>query len=410
MSNFTLQQAAHLARKTGFSALPSTVQLLMESGSTENAIERLFNIQGATQRLPNWHNALPFERSKDPVVRSQNKATRIQWSRELRYWWFTQMLNNPSSLQEKMTLFWANHFTSSLRKVKWPPAMLAQNQLLRRYALGNFRDMLKGVLQDPAMLIYLDNVNNHKRSPNENLARELLELFTMGEGNYLEQDIKELSRALTGASIDRSTKAYLFKKNAHDDGSKTLFGESGYFTPDDVANLILKQEPTARFIAGKIWAFLVGNTPSEEILSEIAWIFSSSDYDISLLIKNILQHDTFWQSKGLQIKSPMELLVGSTQLLEMGTIPERRFIRFSKMLGQDLFNPPNVKGWPEGLDWYNTSTLLLRERFSRMSARKARTIPDLTFALATDCVVQLPDPQHKRYLFTMLTDPAYQVI
>src|SRR5690606_1947830 len=151
-----------------------------------------------------------------------------------------EMVVTPSPLTERMTLFWHNHFTSSLQKVKWAPALLQQNQTLRKHATGSFRELLHAVLHDPSMLVYLDNVQNRKDSPNENLARELLELFTLGEGHYEEDDIKEVARALTGYRIHRPTMAFRFAKRQHDDGVKTILGHTGEYDADDVVDIILK--------------------------------------------------------------------------------------------------------------------------------------------------------------------------
>lgn len=397
MASLTLAQASHLARRAGFSAQQDVVDTLMLASSTAEAVNALLALPSSVLPLPEWSNIMSSRQLPDDVSKDEIKSLRRDWSKELKHWWFKQMVSNSSPIQEKMTLFWANHFTSSLKKVKWPPTLLAQNQLLRDNAIGSYKEMLKGILQDPAMLIYLDNANSKKKSPNENLARELLELFTMGEGSYSEQDVKELARALTGASVNRNTGLYEFKERIHDTGEKTIFGQTGSFTPDDVADLILKQSDVAPFIVKKIAKFFVSVEPTSVQLDELATIFINSDYQIAPVLSALLNGDEFWQDQGKMIKSPMELLVGSTQLFQLPEFNQRRFRYVSKALGQDLFDPPHVKGWSEGKAWYHTGTVLMREKVTRYVARQANTQPTLEQMLAVSSVALLPDTDSNSY-------------
>ena len=410
MTALTLPQACHLARRTGFSALPAQVEALMTFADQQDAIDGLLHQPGSEHSLPDWHDLPPPGRTDDMETRQQRQQQRNRMGSDLKYWWFEQMHRNSAPLQEKMTLFWANHFTSSLKKVKWPPALLAQNRTLRANSLGSFRTLLDAMIKDPAMLIYLDNTNSKKHAPNENLARELLELFSMGEGQYSEQDIKELARALTGAAVNQSTGLYQFRRWAHDAGRKTIFGETARFAPDDLADLILRQPQVAPFITNKIWQFLVGTAPEAQDLSTLSQGFRDSNYDIAALVKQILNHAAFWQSAGQIIKSPMELLVGSYQLFGFATPRQRQLLQALKSMGQDLFDPPNVKGWPEGNAWYTSANLAMRERVVGYVVAHAEQQPPLTFVLATDPVGNLPSPESPRYLSAMLFDPAYQVV
>lgn len=409
MSALTVAEACHLSRRTGFCAQPKIVEALISFDSREDAIDALLTQSSSLIDLPEWHDTTPFGKTAAPEQKQRNKQLRRQMSAELKYWWFQQMVSNTSSVQEKMTLFWANHFTSSLKKVKWPPALLAQNLLLREHALGNFGDLLNGILRDPAMLLYLDNANSKKGAPNENLARELMELFTLGEGNYSETDVKELSRALTGASVNRRTGQYSFRRRAHDSGEKTILGNTGNFTPSDVAALLLEQPTLPHFICEKVWRFIVGTSIDALMLDELATHFSQSNFNIADMVKRILVHPDFWSSQGLIIKSPMELIVGSTQLFELPLAPIRQFISTSRALGQDLFDPPHVKGWAEGRAWYNTSTLATREKVASFVARRATRIPSETEALAITAVATLPVPSHRSFVQHLVHDPAYHV-
>ena len=269
--------------------------------------------------------------------------------------------------------------------------------------------MLEAILQDPAMLIYLDNTNSKKQSPNENLARELLELFTMGEGNYTEEDIKELARALTGASIEQRTGLYKFQHRNHDNGVKTIFGETANFTPDDVADLILRQPQTGLFITDKLWRFFVNDVPDTETIAAISNRFVENDYDISMLLRELFLQEAFWAAQGEQIKSPMELVVGSMQLLDIDMLSQRQVLAFSKSMGQDLFDPPHVKGWASGKAWYTTGNLAIREQATQYFALHAKLTPDIAQLLATDAVATLPAAEQPHYLRSILSDPSFQI-
>lgn len=321
------------------------------------------------------------------------------------------MLSANSPLHEKMVLFWHGHFTSSLKKVKWPPALLKQNLLFRQHAMGSFRDLLAGVLKDPAMLIYLDNANSRRQAPNENLARELLELFTLGEGNYAEEDIKALAQSLTGASVNRRTGEYQYRRRFHDTSVKTLFGETGDFGPDDVVDLILKQPQVGSFMTNQLWQYFVGTPISESALQAVSQAFVEDGFQISTLLVELFKRDEFWQASGQQMKSPMDLIVGTSNLLGANSLGEQQFIRLSRGMQQDLFDPPNVKGWPGGDAWYSSVSLVPRELFCQKISRRVSsvTLPQIEQLLAIQAMSDLPDPDSERYLPSVLSDPAYQV-
>lgn len=409
MANVTFTQACHLARRAGFAALPSQVNLLMSADSLQEAVDSLVSQEGFISDLPDWHDLAPYPRTRDTEVREQRQQQRRSMGGELKTWWYLQMAENSAPLVEKMTLFWANHFTSSLSKVKWAPALLQQNLLLRQHALGSFRDLLDGIIHDPAMLIYLDNANSRKEAPNENLARELLELFTMGEGQYSETDIKELARALTGASVSRKTGKYQFKRRFHDKDEKTIFNETANFGPDDLADLILRQPQVSTFICTKLWTFFVDKNPDQATIESIAADFVSSGYQLSEVVGKLMLTNQFWTSHGEQIKSPAELIVGSSLLLELPLVRDRQITGLFKQMRQDLFEPPNVKGWPDGYAWYSTQAVPVREQFSQLLSRRASLDAGPEYLLATNPVATLPDEDANSYLAAVLSDPAYQV-
>ncbi len=231
----------------------------------------------------------------------------------------------------------------------------------------------------------------------------------MGEGNYTENDVKELAKALTGASVNRQTGLYQFRRRNHDTSSKTIFDNTANFHPDDVADLILQQPQVAPFIASKIYKFLVGTLPSDETLTKIAQQFAESDFDISVLVSEILNHVDFWQSEGAIIKSPVELLIGTIQLAQIPIDNTLLVVRYCRKLGQDLFDPPHVKGWAEGFAWYATNYVGLREKAMRLAARKATKIPAIEQLFAVTTVADLSAVDAKNFALIALNDPAFQV-
>jgi uncharacterized protein (DUF1800 family) len=266
-----------------------------------------------------------------------------------------------------MTLFWHNHFTSSLAKVGYTPALYRQNELFRREAFGNFARLLKAVARDPAMLIYLDGVGSIARQPNENFARELLELFTLGEGHYSEADIKNAARAFTGWSMDRETGAFVDRIKQHDGGEKTFLGQTGRFDGDDIIAIVLRQPRTAELVCEKLWREFVSLTPDPAEIRRLAAILRTGGYEMKPVLRAMFLSPQFRDpaSHGTLIKSPVDLIVGSVHLLGLPVPEKTQLVRMMQGLGQVPFDPPNVKGWPGGESWITTYTLLLRQQFMR---------------------------------------------
>ena len=362
--------ARHLLNRTSFAANPADIDAL--AGLTrEQAADRLLGWTGkpVVTPPPAW-TAEPFEsrnRFRGMSVEERMLANRemVQKVFALRSWWLTEMLVTPSPLTEKMTLFWHNHFVSGQQKVRSPQLMYRQNDLLRRHALGNFGELLHAVARDPAMVIYLDSASNRKGQPNENFAREVMELFTLGEGNYGERDIKEMARAFTGWSINPETGEFLFRPFAHDDGEKTVLGRTGNFDGDAALDILLAQPQTAEFIVTKLWREFISPSPDPAEVRRIARIFRDSRYDIRAALGALLVSDAFYATKNRAalIKSPVELVVGTLRQFNFGTGDVMPFVLTANQLGQALFAPPNVKGWPGGEAWINSSTLLARKSF-----------------------------------------------
>lgn len=290
----------------------------------------------------------------------RQEITRIQneRSRSLNLDWLTKMVNTAAPIQEKMTLFWHGHFACRSNN-----PMFAQelNNIQRTYALGSFRTLLVEVSKSPAMLQYLNNQQNRKGKPNENFARELMELFTLGIGNYTEQDIKESARAFTGWTYDKDGRFQL-RPNFHDEGNKTFFGKMGKFDGESIIDMILENPKTATFIARKLYVFFVNETPNELHVSQLANHFYNSNYNITSVLKEMFTADWFYepQNVGTKIKSPIEFLVGLSREFSVTYNKPQILISLQSNLGQYLFNPPNVAGWPGGKSWIDSSSLMLR--------------------------------------------------
>lgn len=276
-------------------------------------------------------------------------------------WWLHRILHAPQPLVEKLTLFWHGHFATGAEKVKDNELMVQQNKLLREHALGDFRKMVHAVSKDPAMLLYLDSATNRKTHPNENYARELMELFCLGEGNYTEQDVQQLARCFTGWEIRR--KSFRFNPYQHDQGSKELFGQPAIQTGEQAIDLVLAHRSMPTFIAGKLVRFFVCDepNPSEEFLEPLADVFRKADYTIEPLVRTILSSKLMlsdW-SIGKKVRSPVDFVAEWMRNLQMTTNLDR-LSKGLENIGQALFNPPNVKGWDGGRAWINSSTLIGR--------------------------------------------------
>jgi uncharacterized protein (DUF1800 family) len=362
--------ARHLLNRTGFAASESELRTF--SGLTrEAAAKRLLGaVTGkAIAAPPTWVNELPIAPRKLQAMSQEERMAElrrnVEHAFELREWWYREMLTTPSPLTEKMTLFWHNHFATSQQKVRFTPLLYRQNAMLRRNALGNFGTLLREVARDPAMLIYLDGANSRKDQPNENFAREAMELFTLGEGHYTEADIKDAARAFTGWSIDRDTGEFMFRRGIHDYGRKSVLGKSGNFDGDQVIDILLAKPETAQFITRKLWREFISPTPDEQAIARLAARFKDSGYDIGKLMLAMLSSDAFYanENRAALIKSPVELVVGTMKQFDIDAPNLRPFVIAGALLGQNLFAPPNVKGWPGQEHWINSATLLGRKQF-----------------------------------------------
>ncbi|MBI3965688.1 MAG: DUF1800 domain-containing protein [Chloroflexi bacterium] len=341
-------QIAHLLRRAGFGATVAELDQYNKLG-----------FEGAVDRL------LDFGSVPDPA---EEGATRqgfdLAKSDGIRQWWLYRMFRTTRPLQEKLTLFWHGHFAVSNAKVNNPVWMRAQNELFRRNAAGSFRDLVQAVAKNPAMLRWLDSATNRKRAPNENFARELMELFCLGIGNYTEADVKEAARAFTGWEIRGDS--FYFNPNEHDDGDKTVLGRTGNLGGEAVIDHVVARPAAARFLAGKLFRFFVYDDPEPAVIDRLARVYTASGYSIKAVMREILLAPEFRSDRAYRakIKSPIELTIGALKDTGVYAIPRNlNLASWTRSMGQDLFYPPTVKGWDGGRTWLTAATLVTRCNF-----------------------------------------------
>jgi uncharacterized protein (DUF1800 family) len=370
--NFTT--AAHLLNRAGFSGAPAEIERIAALGH-EKAVSCFVDYETIPDNTedPSWAKPDPDRAKRFLTARDMSEEDRRKRQREeqqsqrqhiteLKGWWLERMAKGPRPLQEKMTLFWHGHFATSAQKVREAYLMWRQNELFRRLATGNWLQMLIEVAQDPAMLIWLDQAQSRKEHPNENFAREVMELFALGEGHYTEKDISEAARALTGWSYDRRTEKFVERPFLHDSGQKSIFGKTGNFDGQDFLEMIVEQPQAARFITAKIWKFFAGEDPSDELVGALASTFRRAGNNFKPVLRAMFLSEEFYSASLIrnQVKSPVQWLVGSVRVLERDLPPPLVCFSLTQNLGQDLFAPPNVKGWDGGLNWITTNNLLAR--------------------------------------------------
>lgn len=316
-----------------------------------------------------------YDKNSDPKLSKEQKS---EWNRKIRRQsnvdlkefnkqWITLMTHNPNQLGEKMSLFWHHHFA-----IRHANSFLQQDaiNIIRKHALGNFSDLLREVSKSGAMILSLNNQQNRKNSPNENFAREVMELFSIGIGHYTERDVKEAARAFTGWGIGKDGR-FVFNDRFHDPRTKSVLGQSGRLDGDDIIDIILNQQQTATFIVHKIYRYFVNENVDAQRVESLATSFRKS-YDILELLDNIFGSDWFYeeQHRANKVKTPIELLVGLQRLSPVSALDEQLQYRLQRLLGQVLFNPPSIAGWPSGKNWLDSSTLMVRLQLPQIIAGK----------------------------------------
>lgn len=307
----------------------------------------------------------------DWVILPHNSENQTQYGTyfiQLKDWWINLMLNTPLSLREKMVLFFHNHFVSEYTSVQIPQLMYIQNKLFRQYSFGNFKELTEKITIDPAMLIYLNGNQNTKTNPNENYARELLELFTIGIGNYLETDIKEAARALTGWRINYSTLTSYLDPARFDIGTKSFLGATGNFGYKEIIDIIFNKNETARFICHKLYKEFVYYIPNEDYVSQLADVMRTNNYELKPVLSTLLKSEYFHSTdiRGAKITSPVDLIM--SVLKQFGITLDSSlysYIRYLQtLLDQELFNPPDVRGWEGQRKWISSNTYPTRNNFT----------------------------------------------
>ena len=351
------QQVQHLYLRAGFGETPAVIKQKMNI-SIDKLVDELFNNSKQYKQLTYLENPADSNEVSNFKILLLLLRSRDQMQ-ELNIDWLNNIYITKAVLREKMTLFWHDHFATSTQLAY---LMQVQNNTLRKHALGKFDKLLHAIATDPAMIIYLNNQQNKKDAPNENFAREVMELFTLGEGNlYTEKDIKEAARAFTGWTVNKRGK-FEFIAKEHDDGEKEFMGIKGNFNGQDIIDILLKKQETAQYITKKIYKEFVNETIDEARVTSLAEQFFKDGYDVSKLLRSIFTSDWFYDEKniGSHIASPVELIVRYKKLIDIGFKDDRAQLAVQKVLGQVLFFPPNVAGWPGGKSWVDSSTLTLR--------------------------------------------------
>jgi uncharacterized protein (DUF1800 family) len=379
-THMTPQQARHLLVRSGFAPTQAEVDKLVGKSAQRAVADMVASAMAAKPKYPppdfvNLKPATPPGQLKTVEEKQEYRRQQMAEGLDIKAWWVREMLETPTPLFERMVLFWHNHFATSQQKVDRSLGMWRQQQLFRNQALGSFGILLHAVARDPAMLVYLDAANSRREAPNENFAREVMELFTLGEasqgGGYNEQDIKEVARAFTGWSVEREDFTFKYRAAAHDVFTKTVLGKTGLMDGDDVLDIMLAQPACAEFIVRKLWKEFVSPAPVPFDVKRIARRFQESNYAISVALTELFSTDTFWaeSNRGSLIKSPIDLVVGTVRQFAFSYSDVMPFVLKTSQLGQNLLMPPNVKGWPGHTDWINATTLLERKNFTQQLFR-----------------------------------------
>lgn len=388
---FGYDQARHLLLRAGFGGTPDQIQTLAEWGP-EKSVEYLIELDKAPayeaegssfassiMGPPDAETRARYRRAQQTsneeelarlrLERQRRQAEDRTQMREIQRWWLTRMIETPRPLEEKMTLFWHGHFATSYRTIEDSYHMYLQNSLYREHAVGSFAALMHQVIRDPAMLAYLDNNDSRKNRPNENLARELMELFGLGVGHYSEQDIKEGARALTGYTFEDDR--FMFDQENHDGGAKRILGRSGNMDGDDFVDVILAQSACSEFLARKLYRFFAadlpgeGDTPREqaEAVRELASLMKRTKYQLGPVLKRLFLSEHFYSDAVVnqRIKSPVELVVGTVRSLRTPVRDLNILLDAVSLMGQNIFFPPSVAGWEGERSWINTSTLFVRQ-------------------------------------------------
>ncbi|MFM8809406.1 MAG: DUF1800 family protein [Chthoniobacterales bacterium] len=388
------EAAAHLLRRAGFGGTPEDAEVLAAAG-LEGAVDRLLADDGRGLPSPPVTDPAEFahrrqlrlarrrenEGAQNEGAAMDSKKTFERAMREtlaaMRAWWLECMRRGGAGAREKLTLFWHGHFATSQAKVQFNHIMLAQNETLRRLGAGPFRELCAAMVRDPAMLVWLDGRQSQGKAPNENFAREILELFTLGEGHYTEEDIREAARCFTGWVVNPENGDGMLVPRRYDDGRKKLFGKSGNFGAADAVEIICAQPRCAEFLATKLWEFYAYPQPEPELVKSLAAHYRKNDLHTGELLRMIFTRPEFYSPRAVakQIKSPVQWMVQAARETGRQLLPPGVALPLSAELGQNLFMPPSVKGWDGGTAWINSATLIRRSNTALLFAVAAPPLP-----------------------------------
>ncbi len=429
MNRLNLSDARHLVSRTALGQEWTGMKAL-EGKSRAEAVNILLHPEKiytpGLPRLTSWTKLNKMS------IRNGNgkRAARKQMMRDnelLKQWEVKNLLTTRTPVNEHMTMFWHNHFTTSLVKVMHPRLIHKQSMLLRKNAMGSFSHLLKSIAKDPAMLVFLDGSKNVKGKANENFARELLELFTLGKGHdYTEADIKAAAIAFTGWGVNMDRGTFQYDASKHDSTPVTFMGTRNITNGDQIIDVLLKHRRTAVYIAEKVWReFISDSYPDARVTQRWAKAFRNSNYSIKVLMTEVLNSDAFWSKRyrGNMIKSPIDLVIGTLRTLPFPKLPTKDISHVLSLLGQDLFDPPTVKGWDGGKSWIDTQTLLVRTstlnkltRHTRAQAYISKKLPKTSGKEVVDWlspitpVLELPThPGKLRLVRALVLDPTYQL-
>jgi len=379
--------AAHFLRRAGFGGSASEIAAVASAGM-QASVQRLIHFgQDTMPAAPDGDISFDFGPTADKRQRQRSfLATQM--------WFVSRCLQTPNPLRERMVYFWSNHFTSGLGQDGiTPQLMVNQYNLFARYALGNYAELTHEISKDGAMLLYLNNAQNRQAHPNENYARELMELFTMGVGNYAEQDVRESARAFTGWTVlRRQDDAVMFMPQFHDNGSKTFLGRRGDFMGDDIVDIIMQQGATPRYIAHKFARNFIYDNPEPGLIDALAVRFRATNYDVAKLMGVILRSNVFYSDRAYRalVKSPLELVIGAHKALGATNV-EPLALNAMRQMGQVTMQPPNVAGWPGGAMWINTGTLLARINYLNQLALSKSGGQNPAAVAGTDTMMAMVD-------------------
>ncbi|MCZ6836782.1 MAG: DUF1800 domain-containing protein [Planctomycetota bacterium] len=426
---FDFRKARHLLNRAGFGGSPDQISALANMGleaavhyivhyheiKTEPVEADRFDHDIMKPRAPQQQKELQRARREgDEAILERFRKERQQRQRrdrrqlaDLQSWWLQRMIETPRPLEEKMTLFWHGHFATGYRAIQDSYHLFRQNQFFRANATGNFRNLVQGIIRDPAMIRYLNNNQNRRQAPNENLARELMELFTLGEGHdYTEHDIKEGARALTGYTFQDDD--FIFRPRLHDRKSKTILGQKGFWDGDDFVNIILSRDVASEYLCFKLHRYFVNDAPAmhdtapqaKRYILAMAKLFRERDYDLSVLLQTMFTSEYFYDDSNIRhvIKSPVQLVVQAIRTLHTPVRSLKALLDACSLMGQNIFNPPSVKGWEGGVAWINTSSLFMRQNVLvyLLTGRRPNDLPwdtDLQDYDAMPIIAHLRDAQ-----------------